>query len=50
MGPLGLDKVNWLKPVRKNDTIHCTVTVKLSRKSMSKPFDVTKILSTKTQS
>ena len=44
MGSPGLDKVNWFKPVRPNDTIHCTVTVKSSRKSNSKPFGVTKIL------
>ena len=44
MGSPGLDKVNWFKPVRPNDTIHCIVTVKSSRKSNSKPFGVTKIL------
>ena len=44
MGSPGLDKVNWFKPVRPNDTIHCTVTVKSSRKSNSKPFGVTTIL------
>ena len=44
MGSPGLDKVNWLKPVRPNDTIHCIVTVKSSRKSNSKPFGVTTIL------
>ena len=44
MGSPGLDKVNWFKPVRPNDTIHCLVTVKSSRKSNSKPFGVTKIL------
>ena len=41
---LGLDKVNWFKPVRPNDTIHCAVTVKSSRRSKSKPFGVTTIL------
>ncbi len=44
MGSPGLDKVNWFKPVRPNDTIHCTVTVKSSRKSNSKPFGITTIL------
>ena len=44
MGSPGLDKVNWFKPVRPNDTIHCAVTVKSSRKSNSKPFGVTTIL------
>ena len=44
MGSPGLDKVNWIKPVRPNDTIHCIVTVKSSRKSKSKPFGVTTIL------
>ena len=44
MGSPGLDKVNWFKPVRPNDTINCMVTVKSSRKSNSKPFGVTKIL------
>ena len=44
MGSPGLDKVNWFKPVRPNDTIRCKVTVKSSRKSNSKPFGVTKIL------
>ena len=44
MGSPGLDKVNWFKPVRPNDTIHCRVTVKSSRKSNSKPFGVTTIL------
>ena len=44
MGSPGLDKVNWIKPVRPNDTIHCIVTVKSSRKSQSKPFGVTTIL------
>ena len=44
MGSPGLDKVNWFKPVRPNDTIYCTVTVKSSRKSNSKPFGVTTIL------
>ena len=44
MGSPGLDKVNWFKPVRPNATIHCTVTVKSSRKSNSKPFGVTTIL------
>ena len=40
----GLDKVNWIKPVRPNDTIHCIVTVKSSRRTRSKPFGVTTIL------
>ena len=44
MGSPGLDKVNWIKPVRPNDTIHCIVTVRSSRKSKSKPFGVTTIL------
>ena len=44
MGSPGLDKVNWFKPVRPNDTIHCIVTVKSSRRSRSKPFGVTTIL------
>ena len=44
MGSPGLDKVNWFKPVRPNDTIDCRVTVKSSRKSNSKPFGVTTIL------
>ena len=44
MGSPGLDKVNWFKPVRPNDTIHCTVTVKSSRRSRSKPYGVTTIL------
>ena len=44
MGSPGLDKVNWFKPVRPYDTIHCLVTVVSSRKSTSKPFGVTKIL------
>ena len=44
IGSPGLEKVNWFKPVRPNDTIHCTVTVKSSRKSNSKPFGVTTIL------
>ena len=44
MGSPGLDKVNWFKPVRPNDTIHCVVTVKSSRKSNSKPLGVTTIL------
>ena len=44
MGFPGLDKVNWFKPVRPNDTIHCTVTVKSSRRSNAKPFSVTTIL------
>ena len=44
MGSPGLDKVNWIKPVRPDDTIHCIVTVKSSRKSKSKPFGVTTIL------
>ena len=44
MGSPGLDNVNWFKPVRPNDTIHCTVTVKSSRKSNSKPFGITTIL------
>ena len=44
MGSPGLDKVNWFKPVRPNDTIHCKVTVESSRKSNSKPFGVTTIL------
>ena len=44
MGSPGLDKVNWFKPVRPNDTINCMVTVKSSRKSNSKPFGVTTIL------
>ena len=44
IGSPGLDKVNWFKPVRPNDTIHCTVTVKSSRKSNSKPFGITTIL------
>ena len=44
MGSPGLDKVNWFKPVRPNDTIHCTVTVKSSRRSDAKPFGVTTIL------
>ena len=44
MGSPGLDNVNWFKPVRPNDTIHCLVTVKSSRKSNSKPFGVTTIL------
>ena len=44
MGSPGLDKVNWFKPVRPNDTIHCIVTVNSSRRSRSKPYGVTKIL------
>ena len=44
MGSPGLDKVNWFKPVRPNDTIHRTVTVKSSRRSNAKPFGVTTIL------
>ena len=44
MGSPGLDKVNWFKPVRPNDTIHCIVNVKSSRRSRSKPYGVTKIL------
>ena len=44
MGSPGLDKVNWFKPVRPYDTIHCLVTVVSSKKSTSKPFGVTKIL------
>ena len=44
MGSPGLDKVNWFKPVRPNDTIHCIVTVKSSRRSRSKTFGVTTIL------
>ena len=44
MGSSGLEKVNWFKPVRANDLIHCIVTVKSSRKSKSKPFGVTTIL------
>ena len=44
IGSPGLDKVNWIKPVRPNDTIHCIVTVRSSRKSKSKPFGVTTIL------
>ena len=44
MGSPGLDKVNWIKSIRPNDTIHCIVTVKSSRKSKSKPFGVTTIL------
>ena len=44
MGSPGLDKVNWIKPVRPNDTIHCIVKVRSSRKSKSKPFGVTTIL------
>ena len=44
MGSPGLDKVNWIKSVRPNDTIHCIVTVRSSRKSKSKPFGVTTIL------
>ena len=41
MGSPGLDKVNWIKPVRPNDTIHCILTVRSSRKSKLKPFGVT---------
>ena len=44
MGSPGLDKVNWFKPVRPNDTIQCNVTVKSCRRSKSKPFGVTTIL------
>ena len=44
IGSPGLDKVNWFKPVRPNDTIHCIATVKSSRKSNSKPYGVTTIL------
>ena len=44
MGSPGLDKVNWFKPVRPNDTFHCNVTVKSSGKSKSKPVGVTTIL------
>ena len=44
MGSPGLDKVNWFKPVRPNDTLHCKVTVKSSRRSNAKPFGVTTIL------
>ena len=44
MGSPGLDKVNWFKPVRPNDTIQCYVTVKSCRRSKSKPFGVTTIL------
>ena len=44
MGSPGLDKVNWIKPVRPNDTIHCIVAVRSSRKPKSKPFGVTTIL------
>ena len=44
MGSPDFDKVNWFKPVRPNDTIHCTVTVKSSCRSKSKPVGVTIIL------
>ena len=44
MGSPGLDKVNWFKPVRPNDTIQCYVTVKSCRRSKSKPFGITTIL------
>ena len=44
MGSPGLDKVNWFKPVRPNDTIQCNATVKSCRRSKSKPFGVTTIL------
>ena len=43
MGSTGLDKVNWFKPIRPNDIIHCNVTVKSSRRSKSKLFGVTTI-------
>ena len=44
MGLPGLDKVNWFKPVRPNDTIQCNATVKSCRRSKSKPFGVTTML------
>ena len=44
MGSPGLDKVNWFKPVRPNDTIQCNATVKSCRRSKSKPFGVTTML------
>ena len=44
MGSPGLEKINWFIPIRPNDTIHCIVTVKSSRRSKSKLFGVTTIL------
>ena len=38
MGSPGLDKVNWIKPVRPNDTIHCIVTVRSSTQIKVKTF------------
>ena len=38
MGSPGLDKVNWFKPVRPNDTIQCNATVSVMPKIKIKTF------------